>query len=1300
MGLRLVLGRAGSGKSKLCQDEIARELRERPDGFPLIYIVPEQATFLEEYALATVPGLGGTIRAQVLSFRRLAWKVMQEVGGGKRLFIDDTGKGMVLRKVLEKQRSRLRVFKHSGEKVGVVENLVQLYNELKRSCIPVSRLREIFQKRVDVGADLPSLFQEKMNDFLLILEEAERELAGLYIDAEDYLSLLVELLPRSAYIAEAEVWVDGFYGFTNQEYAVLEGLLGRCRRVTVTACLDRFRSPEEVLDELDPFYPAALTCQKLQQLANRCRIPVEKVILGKGPRKAPLPRFASSPELAHLEQKLYSYPAIPYKGEISCLTLAAAPNRRCEVESLARGMIRRARDEGYRWRDMAVIVSELDDYCDVISTVFGDYHIPFFLDQKRPVIHHPLVEFIRSAIEVANRNWRYDAVFRCIKTEFLLPASGDAHLRRKWRERTDRLENYVLACGIQGKLWLQDEPWEYPVRDTLEEEEDGGEKLSAGEQAFLQQINETRKMVSAPLIHFQEKFKQAATVKDKTAALYGLLQETGAWERMESWSEEALKKGNAEKAREHLQVYRGVVELMDQLVEIMGEEKISSSFYARILETGMESLRLSLVPPSLDQVLVGNVERSRPGRVKLVYLLGINDGALPSRPSEDGFFSEEERETIRGWGLDPAPGSKRRLLDEQFLIYMALTRASEGLWISYSLADEEGRALLPSPLIARIKKIFPSLKERLLSGEPEGGQAAVKEGSAALARDEGKEGSFPTQAVCERSAGEVAAGIPIDIDAATASAADIDADAATADDADIDAVAATADDVDTDAGVDTAAGAGTDAVAADNATAATAAYLLHYIADPRRTLSHLSVQLGRFKKGERIHPLWWDVYNWFARQERWREPSKRLLSGIFHENRERPIRPETGLELYGRHLRASVSRLERFRSCPFSHFVSHGLRLKERRIYRLEAPDIGRFFHAALRNFALSLGDLGLEWGELGNEECLRLVHREVERLLPRLQKEILLSSSRYRYLALKLRNTVARTVLVLSEHARQSSFKPVGLELSFGTGGQLPALVLELDNGCKVEMAGRIDRVDLARDDEGKAYLRVIDYKSGRTDLKLSDIYYGLSMQMLVYLDVLLTHALKWLQEEALPAGMLYFRVHTPLINLDEFQPLEKIESTIRRCYKMKGKVLEDVRVVRLMDNLLEKGYSEIIPVGLTRDGSFYKNSATLSGERLTLLRGHTRSLIRKSALGITGGRVDIAPYRLGKRKACTYCSYKAVCQFDPLLGTNDYRILRREDDEQIWRCLQKRHLQKSNEGPDSRGGDKDDRGGEEDGR
>ncbi|MDO9536305.1 MAG: exodeoxyribonuclease V subunit gamma [Bacillota bacterium] len=1261
MGLRLIIGRAGTGKSELCLREIAENLKERPDGSPLIYIVPEQATFQAEYALNTSYGLQGTIRAQVLSFRRLAWKVMQESGGGKRLFIDDTGKGMVLRKVLEKRKGDLKVFRHAGEQAGVLENLIEIFNELKRSCIPVSQFRETFHKRLNAGENLPSLFKEKMNDLILILEGIIGELGENYLDAEDYLDLLTLQMPGSSFLKGAEVWVDGFYGFTNQEYNVLEGLLRRCPRVTVTACLDRDRPPEEKLDELDPFYPVAVTCRKVQHRAEACLLPVEKVTMegeqtwdgGTGPLsqaggeqaswdKEPVPL---SQDLVYLERNLQRYPVKPYGGEMRSLSLAAAPNRRCEVESMAREMIRRVRDEGFRWRDMAVIVNDLGDYGDTVSTVFADYNIPIFLDQKRTVMHHPLVEFIRSAMKVVNRNWRYDAVFRCIKTEFPLPRFKDGEDVKKWRERADRLENYVLAFGIQGTPWLWDKPWEYRERDSLEDDGETGERISEGEDTYLKMINETRWELSGPLVRFQEQFRKAVTVREKTSALYGLMEDVNAWERLEYWSKKAMDLGNPEKAREHLQVYKGIIELMDQVVEIMGEEKISSALFARIVESGLEALRLSLVPPSLDQVLIGNMERSRSGHVKLVYLLGVNDGVLPSRPREDGILSEEEREAMSGWGLELAPGSRRRLFDEQYLIYMALTRASEGLRISYPLADEEGRSLVPSLLLAHLKEIFPSLREDFVSAEPEN-----------------------PNLICDSEFGSDFSGTDVTYKTSSCHEHGLSESCKDGDNENHDGSNNTVNEVGDAAGENVKGNVGENA-AGDGADAG----LLSYLAHPRRTLSHLAVQLSRWKKGAEIHTLWWEVYNWYSREASWREQAGRLLGGIFYENRENPLSVETSMKVYGKHLRASVSRLERFRACPFSHFISHGLRLKERQTYKLESPDIGRFFHAALRNFAVSLQGKGLEWGGLSRDECLKLAAEEVERLVPRLQKEILLSSGRYRYLAEKLSDTVGRAVVVLGEHASRSSFRPVGLEISFGRGGTLPEQSFELENDVRVELAGRIDRVDLAYDDQGRAFLRVIDYKSGRNQLKLPEIFYGLSLQMLTYLDIVLTHALQWLGEEALPAGVLYFRVHTPMINTSGPLPPDKIEQEIRKCYKMNGLVLEDPEVVQLMDNLLESGYSEIIPVGLSKDKIFYKNSSTLTEERFNLLRRHIHHLIKATTQNMASGQVDILPYRLGKKKACTYCPYKGVCQFDTALEGNNFRILRNEEKELIWQNLEK---------------------------
>lgn len=1258
MGLRLVLGRAGSGKAEFCRQEIGAELKKDPAGFPLLYIVPAQATFQAEYALFAASGLGGSMRAQVFSFRRLAWKVLQEVGGSKHLFIDDLGKGMVLRKVLEKNRPGLKVLKHAGEQGGVLENLVELSNELKRAGVTVSQLRETFLNRLAAGEKLPVLFRDKMNDLLLLLAAAAEELGDQYLDAEDYLDLLAEQAAHSSFLKGAAIWLDGFHQFTNQEHGVLAALLRVSRAVTVTLCLDGEHPPGEQPDELDPFYPVAQAYRKLLQTAAACRLPVEKIILKKRKHS----RFHGRPELAHLEQNLFHYPVKPYAGKTAdFLGLAAAPNRRCEVESLARELIWRARDEGCRWRDFAVICSSLDDYRDLIATIFGDYDIPFFIDRQRSVLHHPLVEFVRSALEIVNRNWRYSAVFRCFKTGFLFPPGQGKAGRQKWRERTDQLENYVLACGIQGGAWRQVEPWRFSMRDTLDSgaEEAGAdeEKILSAEAAYLQLIQATRQKLSGPLLRFEEEFKAAATVKGKTTALYGLLAENDAWERLELWSREALDSGNPERAREHLQVYKGLIALFDQLVEIMGEEKCGTALYARLVETGLESLRLSLVPPSLDQVFVGDLERSRPGPVRYGHLLGANDGLLPAPPREDGIFSDEEREIAGGWGLELAPGARRRLLDEQFLIYMSLTRAVDGLRVSYPLGDEEGRTLMPSLLVMHLKELFPSLAEELLSMEPPGGgadagsrEAGVGGGEAGTMVDAagGKTGLVDDE---EDSAGVVAVDAGGESDVAAIDGGD---DVETA-------AAAAAEDYETAVSEETGA-AGQGAVA-----------LLAYVAHPRRALSHLAVQLSRWKRGEALHPFWWDLYNWYTAKKTWRAETEKLLGGVFYHNVEQPLRAETSRQLYGPHLRASVSRLELFRACPFAHFVAYGLRLRERPVYRLEAPDIGRFFHAVLRNFTLSLQEKGLNWGELERDECLQLVAAEVEHLVPRLQQEILLSSGRYRYLAGKLRETVGETVLILGEQDRHSSFKPVGVELFFGKGGTIPGMNLELDDGSRVELIGRIDRLDLARDREGRAYLRVIDYKAGRTGFSLAEVYHGLALQLFVYLDVVLFHAPQWLKVEALPGGLLYFRVHAPLIRVPHPLSPEEIEIENRKRYKMKGMILADTEVARLMDSSLQTGYSAFIPVALTKKGGFYKNSSIFTADRYSLLQSYLRRLIGATAEAIIGGEVAILPYSLGKNKACTYCPYRAICQFDLSLAENEYRLLREEKAEAIWSGLEK---------------------------
>ncbi len=1166
MPLRLILGRAGSGKTSLCYEEISSRLKENPKGEPLLYIVPEQATFQAEYSIATLPGIKGSFRAQVVSFRRLAFKVLQELGGGGGTYIDDVGKAMVLRKILERKKLDLKVFKYSSRHSGMLENIVETYNELKRSGVSVAKLTEAlsFQEDEKQGKRKNSYLKEKINDLSLILKVMEEELSGTYIDEQDYLDLLIEKIPQSSYLREAEIWVDGFYEINSQEMAVLRELLKKCPHVNVTLCLNRDYQPYERLEELDPFFPAASSCQRLKQEALSANISFEVQLLSEVSS-----RFNPGSKLAHLEKYFHKYPPRLFKEEISTeeIRLVATAHRRCEVESLAREITSLARDKGYRWRDMVVMAGDLDQYRDTLATVFKDFDIPFFFDHKRSVLHHPIIEFLRSALEVVTHNWRYDAVFRCAKTDILLPPGVVDNKANYWRERLDRLENYALAFGISGNRWLKDEDWDYRKGDSLEEY--GEEKNSQREERFLKEINETRRQISTPLITFQKRIKKAPTLREKTESLYFLLEDAGAQGSLENWHKEALERGETEKAREHFQVYKLILDLMDQLVEIMGEEKVPLYLFVQLLEAGMERLRLSLVPPALDQVLVGTPDRTRPGNVKGAFIIGVNDGVFPACPQEDSIFSEEEREVLNKGGLNIIPGS-RQLFDEQYISYMALTRPSELLWVSYPLADEEGKGLMPSLLISRLKEIFPTVKEENLGSQPK--------------PEEPEE-----EAIC-------------------------------------------------------------------------------YISHPRRTLSHLSVQLSRWNKEGKINTIWWDVYNWFASREEWQEKGKLLMGGVFYENKEENLQKATCSKLYGVHMKSSVSRIEKYKQCPFSHFISYGLRLKERPVYRLDHADTGRFFHAALYEVGKALESKGLEWKDLSPEDTGALVEEEVNKLIPLLQKEILLSSSRYRFLGKNLKKTVQQASLILREQSLVSSFKPIGLEIAFGEGENLPGFTFSLANGCRVELKGRIDRIDGARGADGKYYLRVVDYKSGLKDVNLSEIYHGLSLQLLAYLDVALTYAKEWLKEEALPAGILYFRIHSDLLKVDNPLSPEAAKVKLRGKYKMKGRVLGNLEVVKLMDSsLIEGKTSAIVPVGIKKDGQFNQHSKVLDALDFSFLRKHVEKTIVESTAEITGGNLQISPYRLAKNKACSYCENKPVCQFDPLITGYEFRVLQQKNEKDI---------------------------------
>ena len=412
------------------------------------------------------------------------------------------------------------------------------------------------------------------------------------------------------------------------------------------------------------------------------------------------------------------------------------------------------------------------------------------------------------------------------------------------------------------------------------------------------------------------------------------------------------------------------------------------------------------------------------------------------------------------------------------------------------------------------------------------------------------------------------------------------------------------------------------------------------------------------KRNYPIADFWWDVFNFFIEHPERKIKAQRILSSLFSSNKAKELTDETSQELYGKEILASVSRMELFHACPFSHFSAHGLRLHERDVFRLEAPHIGDLFHAALKWIANEMKQQQIEWRHLNHSESIKLAKKAVNQLAPKLLNQILLSTNRYFYIKRKLEKIIARATFILGQHAKSSGFDPIGIELAFGPFKDLPPLTFTLKNGTKMQLQGRIDRVDKAEDENG-FYLRVIDYKSSARALDLNEVLYGLSLQMLTYLDIVITHATQLIGTEATPAGVLYFHVHNPMVESEQNLSEDQVEKEILKQFKMKGLLLGQADVVQLMDTSLTSGTSDLIPAGLKKDGHLTSRSSAASREDFAALQQYVRRVYKESGDRIMRGQVDISPYKFNDQTPCQFCAFKPVCQFDPSQEENDFRLI-----------------------------------------
>lgn len=1138
MGLRIIYGKAGTGKSKFIYDDIENIIKEGIKN--KIYIItPEQFSFTAEKKL--MENKKSIINAEVITFNRMAYRILNETGTIQNN-LTKSGKSMLIYSILQQEKKNLSLLNKSDENIDLC---IRTISEFKKNKISI----------VDLKNELKNINDEylkiKLQDMILIYEKFELNIENKYIDETDLLTRLENNIEKTKIFDNSLIYIDEFVGFTKQELSIIKKLEIISKKITITFCTDNLDFNTN--PDIDVFYPNKVTLNKILKIINK-EEKIEIINLDK------LYRFKNE-ELIFIENYLFNKNKNNYLKEINNINLFLAKNKYSEIENVAKNIVLLIKNNNYKYSEISIITKNIDSYSSIIKSIFSKYEIPVFIDEKKDLNQNILIRYILSILEIIINNYSYESVFNYLKNPFLNLDEDDIF----------KLEKYVIKYGIKNNKFKKD--FIFGINDNNKEE--------------INYLNDLRKKIIEPLIYLENKINKKQNIEkiinefylflinenieikikkiinklenkynfkkinpeiiklkinNKKIKYYGKIKEKN----------KNMVKNSFELAKEYKLSYEIIINIFKEIKNIFKGESITLDNFYKIFKIGLKNSDLGKIPSSQDQVIVGDTERSRTQKVKAVFIIGLNDGVFPSINKDEGFFNDSDRNNLKQNGIELAKGTIENIYDDNFNIYKAFTTAEEKLFLSFVSSDVDGKTLRASNLILKIKKMFNQLKEK----------------SDILEKND------------------------------------------------------------------------------DNIY-----YEKKLYDDFILNINFFNDKNNKLKINNNLVLL----YKYFTENNKYEKKLKNNFNYLKSLKIPEKIKKENIQKLYGNKLITSVSKLEMFKSCPYEYFLQYSLKLKEREELKIKNIDTGSFMHEIIDLFFQELNHKNINIKNIDEETTEKIIDKIVDEKLQENKNYIFNATKKYKLLVKRLKRIILKAIKYIIYSLISSDFEILGTEITFDDRkGNYAPIKINLENGKTVEIIGKIDRVDLAKDENNK-YIRIIDYKSSVKDMDFTNIYGGLQLQLITYLDAMCNI------DDFIPAGILYFNLLEQIINSEKKLTQEEIEEKIRNNFKMKGLILADVKVAIMQDNnLTPSTSSKLIPAYMDKDGNLSaKKSNILTKEEFEKLQRYVNKTIRQIAEEIFNGNIELKPYYKNRKSPCEYCTYKNICGFNSGIFKTKYRYI-----------------------------------------
>lgn len=1134
LNLKFIFGLSGTGKTDYILNSIAE--MEFDINKNIIFIVPEQFTLQAEADLIEKTKGRGIINTQILSFKRLAYNVFNEVGGVNKKVLDDLGKAIILKKIIFEVKDKLVYYKDISKKTGFIIELSKSVSEFLKYDISKDRLK-LTLDQLEEG----SLLKSKISDLCIIYESYLKYFEEDFISDDVALDNLVDKISSSNKISNTIIYIDGFYGFNPQEFKVIRKLVKHSIEVNVSLAIDDKTLKNKNYEKNTPYYEVLEVVRKFLEIASDLDIKVEKPLYLKK-----VLRYENA-GLKHFNHQYFENDPKVYKSKTN-INVTAAANAYDEIVYVAKTINYLVREKGYSYLDIAITGRRLEKYNLYIKGIFSDYEIPFFLDAKKSIMVHPLIELIYSFLDIVIYDFSQDNMFRFFRTN--LTDLNEEHI--------DIVENHCLAYGIKGYKWKKDD---WTIKNTNLDDE------------YFEMINELKDIAMNPLKNLIKNYnnKKEYKVNSIILTIFEMLDVLKIKEKLSYIIIDCENKGDTIGASFNKQAYDNVVTIFEKLNEMIGETYVTLEEMNEILMSAFSTKEVAIIPQSLDQVIVGDIERSRFPKIKAMFVIGVNENVLPKTNFEISLLNEEEKSLIETKGLALSYNSDVKYFIENYFVYMGIMKPTEMLYFSYTISNYEGTTLKPSPLIKKILNIFSTVETKLF--------------------DEFDYFDISThKANIEK--------------------------------------------------------------------------ITHII---------------KCMQEKREYPKSWDsIISFYLQDDRFKDELDFIVDALVVDDKKDKLSINSIKKVYGNEMKSSVSKLEKFSNCPFAYFVKYGLKAKNRQIYEFDSLELGNLYHKVLENFSAKLKSENLSFASLSEREINDSISKIMKEIIPTIKNEILLSTAANKHLTNRIERISKRAIWALNKQAKMGNFKLFDYEASFGANENLPPIIIDINDKQKLILEGKVDRIDVV-ELENDLYVNVIDYKSSSKKFNYRDFYYGLQLQLMIYLDMLVENNSEIFDKNVLPAGIFYFKIDDPLIEIKkqdiDIESIESIENMLLKELKMSGLVLFDKKVLKSFDEKfgsitetkINTVASDVLPVKINKDGKPDSRSDTMELEKFSNFLKFAKHKAKTIGEEILAGNIEINPYKSAKTVACTYCEYRKICKFDDVNDFSKYNIAEEMSNETV---------------------------------